>query len=147
MKWKKKGAKLFPFSATHNCSKLWTSLSLYFHIKSNIKMKQKENSEFVHFSCSRVVQKWKMIFKFFCFLLPRTGKPGKRWFDLVSCCCCVSFFFFFGLALSPAQQGTQELSCIISGNMTLIVWVFIITCFFCLFFFFFRVKTDRLLVL
>lgn len=41
---------------------------------------------------------------------------------------------FFGLARSPlaSQRVTQELSCIISGNMTLIVWVFIIT-FFCAF--------------
>lgn len=62
-------------------------------------------------------QKWKMIFKFLYIFAAENGKPRKRWFDLVSCFLPGAF----------TQQGTQELSCIISRNMTLIVWVFIIT--------------------
>lgn len=75
-----------------------------------------ESSLFILFLRLARWRKWKMIFNFFYMFSRR--KEGKR-----------EMLIWFGeLFLAGAHTArTRELSCIISRNMTLIVWVFIIT--------------------
>lgn len=98
------------------------SLRACFHFKSKANTeKQQKLSLFILFfhSLARAYgEKWKMIFKFFIRIFVNVKKKGSRkcWFDSANC-------FWLVFPLSHTAR-TQELSCIISGNMTLIVWSF-----------------------